>query len=218
MNTLYRFFTADDKLLYVGRSRNPARRFEKHANDKPWWENVARIQMEQRSSHVDLCEAEAQAIKTEKPLHNIRLNGSGTQRQTRAKVEDPRAEEDYDGLVGRWFHSWTPIAGSETKHATVRGDQMLEWQGQIIDQANADLYIVQTYSWFDGSENRSFTVTLDVIATFTLYTSAEKMQMALPCGETIGDWVCKRPCTHRSPMGYHCWKCAKYYTDAEDIR
>lgn len=73
MNTLYRFYAAD-QLLYVGITVNPGRRLEKHRALQPWWADVARIEMEQHPDQATLRAAEREAIKTEKPLHNIRMN------------------------------------------------------------------------------------------------------------------------------------------------
>lgn len=75
MNTLYRFFDADDTLLYVGMTINPGRRLEKHRATQPWWPDVARIDMEQHPDEVTLRRAEREAIKAENPLHNVRMNG-----------------------------------------------------------------------------------------------------------------------------------------------
>lgn len=73
--TLYRFFDADDQLLYVGLTVNPGRRMEKHRGTQPWWADVARIEMEQHLDLETLRAAEREAIKAERPLHNIRMNG-----------------------------------------------------------------------------------------------------------------------------------------------
>jgi predicted GIY-YIG superfamily endonuclease len=74
MNTLYRFYAADDTLLYVGLTVNPGRRLEKHKALQPWWKDVARIDMEQHPDMRTLRDAEREAIETEKPLYNIRMN------------------------------------------------------------------------------------------------------------------------------------------------
>ncbi len=74
MHTLYRFFAHDDTLLYVGITNNPARRFSKHKDEKEWWLDVARIDLEQFASREELLDAERQAIQDERPLHNIKHN------------------------------------------------------------------------------------------------------------------------------------------------
>jgi hypothetical protein len=39
--TLYRFYDASGRLLYVGIAGNPGRRFAQHGRDKSWWSQVA---------------------------------------------------------------------------------------------------------------------------------------------------------------------------------
>jgi predicted GIY-YIG superfamily endonuclease len=89
---LYRFFAADERLLYVGMTINPARRFEKHRGDKSWWSEVARIEVAHYPTLEALRVAERQAIKSEKPVHNIRMNGgNGSEpRPTAASVSGRR--------------------------------------------------------------------------------------------------------------------------------
>ena len=72
--TLYRFYAADDALLYVGLTINPGRRLEKHRALQPWWNDVARVELEQHPDMPTLRAAEREAIKTETPLYNIRMN------------------------------------------------------------------------------------------------------------------------------------------------
>jgi predicted GIY-YIG superfamily endonuclease len=69
--TLYRLYNADDELLYVGIAGNPGRRFEQHAEDKPWWSEVAATKLEHFATREAACAAEVTAITTEKPRHNI---------------------------------------------------------------------------------------------------------------------------------------------------
>lgn len=71
--TLYRFYDADDTLLYVGLSINPGKRFERHKADKEWWTEVARIDMEQFPDIDALRTGERTAIQSERPRHNIRM-------------------------------------------------------------------------------------------------------------------------------------------------
>lgn len=73
-HTLYRFFDADDQLLYVGRTINPGRRWRDHEKQKPWFDAVAKVTREVLPSALLLAEAEQVAIETEHPLHNIIMN------------------------------------------------------------------------------------------------------------------------------------------------
>jgi predicted GIY-YIG superfamily endonuclease len=95
---LYRFFAADERLLYIGMTRNPGRRLEKHSGDKSWWSDVARIDMEHYPTVAALRDAERQAIRAEHPTHNIRMNGASGSSLTAA--EKPRATSRCGLVVG----------------------------------------------------------------------------------------------------------------------
>lgn len=69
---LYRLFDAEERLLYVGVAFDPAERWKEHAKSKPWWCDVARKAVEWRESRTDALVAEADAIRTERPLYNVK--------------------------------------------------------------------------------------------------------------------------------------------------
>ena len=71
LHALYRFFDAEGRLLYIGISMNPPYRFGQHADDKPWWAEVARIAMETFPDRSAVLAAERRAIQTEQPLYNV---------------------------------------------------------------------------------------------------------------------------------------------------
>lgn len=71
MTTLYRLYEATGRLLYVGITGNPGRRFEQHAHDKPWWSDVTDVKLEHHPTRQAALEAERDAILTSSPLHNI---------------------------------------------------------------------------------------------------------------------------------------------------
>lgn len=73
--TLYRFFDAQDRLLYIGIAGNPGRRFHQHAQEKPWWPQVTRSTMEHHPTREAALVAEKAAIQTEHPLWNVVHNG-----------------------------------------------------------------------------------------------------------------------------------------------
>jgi hypothetical protein len=70
-HALYRFFDADENLLYIGITMNPAQRWRAHAHDKQWWHEVADIRIEKQSSRAAALTAEAVAIREECPRYNI---------------------------------------------------------------------------------------------------------------------------------------------------
>lgn len=67
---LYRFFDAEGRLLYVGITGNPERRWKRHACDKPWWPQVAEKTIEWFDNILAAGRAEKDAIRDEEPLHN----------------------------------------------------------------------------------------------------------------------------------------------------
>lgn len=70
-NALYRFYTDDGRLLYVGITADPAQRFGKHAATKAWWPEVRGISLEWYDDREDVLAAERRAIAVEGPLWNL---------------------------------------------------------------------------------------------------------------------------------------------------
>lgn len=68
---VYRPYDAAGTLLYVGKSRNPAGRCKQHAKVKPWWPDVARVDVEWFDSGDEAEAAEIAAIRAERPRWNV---------------------------------------------------------------------------------------------------------------------------------------------------
>jgi len=68
---LYRYFDADGKLLYVGISLSPTYRQSQHRDASPWYERIARMQVEWFESRRLAMDAERYAIQSELPECNI---------------------------------------------------------------------------------------------------------------------------------------------------
>lgn len=67
---VYRCFSADGRLLYVGAARSLAYRLRQHELGTPWWPLVARVD-DERFSNIDAAlDAETKAIETESPVYN----------------------------------------------------------------------------------------------------------------------------------------------------
>jgi len=77
---LYRLRDASGRLLYVGISEAPLRRWAEHSKDKPWWPLVTTFTLQWFDSRNRALVAEARAIHTEKPLHNVVHNGDANPR------------------------------------------------------------------------------------------------------------------------------------------
>jgi predicted GIY-YIG superfamily endonuclease len=86
--TLYRFYDAAGRLLYVGIAGNPGRRFNEHSRDKAWWSQVARSSMEHFATREEALWAEEVAIKVEQPAYNVVHNRSPRQLDDEATTGD----------------------------------------------------------------------------------------------------------------------------------
>lgn len=86
--TLYRFYDADDVLLYVGISNNAYQRWQNHSYMKKWWPEVASAKFVSFATREEASVAEVQAIKNEQPKYNVQHNGK------RSSFFDPFDEKD----------------------------------------------------------------------------------------------------------------------------
>lgn len=68
--TLYRYYDANHRLLYVGITCRGPRRAEEHAKKQPWWPRQVWMRSEHFPTWVEAEEAERLAIKNEKPECN----------------------------------------------------------------------------------------------------------------------------------------------------
>ena len=73
--TLYRFFDAQDRLLYVGIAGRPAGRAHQHSKKKEWWTEVTHSTYEHFTTREAAAAAEVAAIVTEQPVYNVVHNG-----------------------------------------------------------------------------------------------------------------------------------------------
>lgn len=73
---VYRAYSEDGSLLYIGVSENLWTRMQNHRCTKPWWSDVARITARfYPDARLAAFSAERIAIKAERPLYNkIALN------------------------------------------------------------------------------------------------------------------------------------------------
>ena len=71
---LYRYYDADDELLYVGMTGDLAEREVEHIRDSTWMDFAARSTIERFPTRDEAEEAERDAIRSEVPLFNIAHN------------------------------------------------------------------------------------------------------------------------------------------------
>ena len=72
LHQLYRHWDAEERLLYVGISLSAVGRLSQHRKTALWYERIAKVTIENFNSREELEAAEKEAIKREKPLHNIK--------------------------------------------------------------------------------------------------------------------------------------------------
>lgn len=69
---VYRFYDADNRLLYVGMTLDRDLRWNNHASTKAWWPQVARQEVTWYETKRHAREAEREAISAEGPIYNRR--------------------------------------------------------------------------------------------------------------------------------------------------
>lgn len=67
---LYRLYSRQDELLYVGVSVCAARRLYQHSRSASWFPEVARMEVTQFTSRILALTAEQKAIREDKPKYN----------------------------------------------------------------------------------------------------------------------------------------------------
>lgn len=88
---LYRFYNTAGRLLYVGISNNPDRRWDEHEDDKPWWGEVEDQTSERVGTMREALDAEEDAIRRERPLYNVVHNGDNPDRVAWRPTEKHRS-------------------------------------------------------------------------------------------------------------------------------
>lgn len=69
--TLYRMYDKEGALLYVGISGNVLLRIMQHQVSKPWFDDVATVDIQKFPSKAIALAKETEAIQTEAPRYNI---------------------------------------------------------------------------------------------------------------------------------------------------
>lgn len=100
LGAVYRFYDEAGTLLYVGRTARLPERFGTHRREKPWWPKVATIKLEWMPVD-DLHNAEMNAIRTEKPKHNIAM----THRARRTYMPEQRGKAGAIRTLAEHFYS-----------------------------------------------------------------------------------------------------------------
>ncbi len=71
---LYKAFSLNEDLLYVGITNNPRKRFEAHRRDSVWWSAHSRMDLIEIGTKEQAIKTEREIIQQERPLFNIQDN------------------------------------------------------------------------------------------------------------------------------------------------
>ena len=71
MAYLYRYFDAEERLLYIGTSINAFRRLGERIGKLSWFKDIKTVSLDEFSNMAKATAAEKAAIKREKPLFNV---------------------------------------------------------------------------------------------------------------------------------------------------
>jgi predicted GIY-YIG superfamily endonuclease len=96
---VYWFFSTGDLLLYVGATQGPHRRWQQHANSKPWFREVFRIEQLVVPSHGIALQMEDEAIRVDRPLYN-RTGPWNKQRKTVQRRGLPSVLDEVSSALG----------------------------------------------------------------------------------------------------------------------
>jgi hypothetical protein len=145
--TVYRFFGPRKQLLYVGITRRGYHRVHQHAHDKDWWQDVRSATFEHFPTRQDALWAEAEAIRSESPVHNIymgqaRLGRPGSLRPSKAGTETILSRAETMALLDKQAMRYFQMSGLELLHA---------WHaGEVSADDERFGYIVNLLAQLDG--------------------------------------------------------------------
>lgn len=106
--SLYRAYSADEELLYVGISISFLTRLGQHRRGAFWFEEVATIKVRHFDSRAAAAPAEASAIVAEKPRYNAQHSASPPKREEPQRItslDELHADKDPDGKPTRFISS-----------------------------------------------------------------------------------------------------------------
>jgi len=126
--TVYRFFGERRRLLYVGITRREYHRLHQHSRDKGWWEDVRTATFEHYPTRQEALWAEAEAIRSENPVHNIRWGQPrpGRLRRSEAGGLTVLSSSETMDLLDRQARRYYEMSGLELLHAWHAGDVSVE--------------------------------------------------------------------------------------------
>jgi predicted GIY-YIG superfamily endonuclease len=177
-NVLYRFYSALGELLYIGITNDPWRRFSQHRSQKDWWNEVSTICQQSFATADELKTAEKMAIQSENPRYNKQFANPA-----QVEVRKSRDDSSQSPLVGKFFHTWRDSNPDDDYFSIVRNGRTVLWQGQIVEQVGAHQFLIQLFSWMDGTESNKQIAVLADMSDWTFYQNNIEMIASLGCSE-----------------------------------
>lgn len=163
MIDLYRFFDASERLLYIGISLSAIQRANEHRKEKPWWPEVARMHVTHlEASRLEAEAIERQAIIDERPIHNVKHNGTASPDRAIIK-EQCEMNASRDPLVGMFV--LTPDEDAGWPLASHQG---------IVEAMVGDFVLVRWFSWWDGQPNFADLVRLETMVGWRFYNDNDE--------------------------------------------
>ncbi len=128
--TVYRFFGPRKRLLYVGVTRRGYHRIHQHSRDKEWWQDVRTATFEHFPTRQEALWAEAEAIWSENPIHNVRMGQRpgrpGSLRPSKAGTETILSRAETMALLDKQAMRYFEMSGLELLHAWHAGEVSVE--------------------------------------------------------------------------------------------
>ena len=99
-HALYRVFTSDQRLLYVGCTMGPLSRITAHCKQRPWRKLIASVSIEWHGNWDAARAAETAAIRDEDPIWNVH-HKKGERIQARGIYHNKYREDDPSTWIER---------------------------------------------------------------------------------------------------------------------
>lgn len=96
--SLYRHFSSDGTLLYIGISNLEKRRRLQHKSEDKWFKEIARVEVVDFPSREEAKKAERESIERERPKYNIESRRVLSQKPEARRVRAHRARLKESGL------------------------------------------------------------------------------------------------------------------------
>lgn len=135
---LYRWWDAEGRLLYVGKSISVLERLKKHRQKSAFFDEAAAMTIELFPDAESLGAGEVAAILAENPIYNIAVSEHRPDMPAR-RIQFSEPWNEADWLAGRWVVStFDEIEIGDLVRATHPAGTRPDWQGMVDDDSYDD--------------------------------------------------------------------------------